>query len=392
MRVLFVSSSSGSQGGGEFFLIYLAQALKDLGVEVGLWTSSNPAMDGLCELFKPIGPVLRNNYKNTYLRKSRSFSHMLPMTVGMNDIKKQWESFSPDFLHLNKQCLEDGLDLLKLAEKTAIPQACTIHITQTASELKALLGGLRDWIARRALKNYAWPIWAISQQRAEELGGFVGLGEAVSFVANGVRLPDLEQVETTRLKMRERHSGFLTEDSTIAVTVGRIEEQKNPFRFLEILGEWKQVDPKLVGIWVGDGRLRESFESRIDEMGARDWIQCVGWVEDAGPYLSMADVYVHPARFEGLPFALLEAMAHRKPCVLSPSLARELKDMPMSTWLIAEKESSVWLPGITDPDLLDKLAGKARGLIEEKFSERVMALAYLKLYEMVIETDKPLSI
>ncbi|MEX0322340.1 MAG: glycosyltransferase family 4 protein [Puniceicoccaceae bacterium] len=388
MRVLFVSSSSGSQGGGEFFLIFLARALKDMGVEVGLWSASDSGMDGLCEMFAPIGPVFRNNYKNTYHRKSRSISHAFARTGNMSEIRKQWEDFAPDFLHINKQCLEDGLDLLKLAEETGIPQACTIHITQTASELKAFLGGVRDWIARSALKKYRFPIWAISQQRAEELGNFVGLDEAVPFVANGVAIPGDADIEKNRVQMRQQFSGFIQDGSTVAVTVGRIEEQKNPFRFLEILGQWKSAAPDLVGIWVGDGRLRDSFESRIDEIGARDWIKCVGWVDDAGPYLSVADVYVHPARFEGLPFALLEAMSYRLPCVLSPSLANELKDMPLSTWLIAEDDPESWITSIQDRDLMDELAESARSLIEEKFSEKVMAQSYINLYESVIEKGK----
>lgn len=384
MRVLFISSSSGSKGGGEFFLVFLARALKELGVEVGLWASSNPAMDGLCDLFSPIGDVFRNNYTNTYLRKTRSFSHAFDRVSSMTAIRSQWESFSPDFLHLNKQCLEDGLDLLELAQQTMIPQACTIHITQTAVELKAVMGGFRDGIARRKLRSYRFPLWAISYQRAEELGNFIGSTDAVPFVANGVRLPDLTEIENNRLEMLSQFDGFISPQSTVAVTVGRIEEQKNPFRFLEILEQWKTVNPNLVGIWVGDGRLRQAFESRIDQMNARDWIRCAGWVEDANPFLSLADVYVHPARFEGLPFSLLEAMSHKKPCVLSPSLASELKDMPLSTWIIAEEDPEAWVPQITNPSLLKELAGKARTLVEEKFSEEAMARSYVDMYKTVI--------
>ncbi|MFO7725219.1 MAG: hypothetical protein R6V45_06680, partial [Oceanipulchritudo sp.] len=108
MRVLFVSSSSGSRGGGEYFLVYLAQALKTEGVEVGLWLSSDAQMDGIAELFGDTGPVFRQPYVNTFLRRSRSLSHLLPAGRGMEALVEQWKAFKPDILHLNKQCPESS--------------------------------------------------------------------------------------------------------------------------------------------------------------------------------------------------------------------------------------------------------------------------------------------
>ncbi len=388
MRVLFVSSSSGSRGGGEFFLVYLAKALKAEGVEVGLWLSSDPQMDGIVELFGDTGPVFRQPYVNTYLRRTRSFSHLLPMDEGMDAIVEEWRSFNPDVLHLNKQCLEDGLDLLKAARKLDVAQGCTIHITQSACALKAAFGRVRDFIARRALLGYRGGIWAIAENRARALRAFLGERRDIVCIPNGVRIPAEEEIHRTAEALRKQHPHLSEGSGPVAVSVGRLEPQKDPLRFLEVMEAWKAREPGLSALWVGDGRMRPAFEERIEAMGAQDWIHCLGWQEDATAFLCLADVYVHPARFEGLPFALLEAMARGLPCVISPELAADLKDMPESLWIPLESDSGRLMEQLCDGDFLDEKGRKVREAAVRNFSLEAMARAYIDLYEGLLEERK----
>jgi len=55
MKVLLVSSSSGSHGGGEFYLALLAEGLVDLGCDVSVLMSNSANMDGLAEMIGPRG-------------------------------------------------------------------------------------------------------------------------------------------------------------------------------------------------------------------------------------------------------------------------------------------------------------------------------------------------
>jgi glycosyltransferase involved in cell wall biosynthesis len=388
MRVLFVSSSSGSRGGGEFFLVYLARALKAEGVEVGLWLSADPQMDGIVELFGEAGPVFRHPYVNTFLRRTRSLSHLRPPGREMEAILEQWRAFQPDVLHLNKQCLEDGLDLLEAARRLDVAQGCTLHITQSAVELKAVMGRLRDAIARRALRLYPGGLWAIARNRADALEGFLGGKRKVACIPNGVRIPPEEEMRETADHMRREWGERITGGGPVAVSIGRLMPQKDPMRFLEIMDSWKAREPGLTAIWVGDGEMREAFEARIRQMGAVDWIHCAGWQEEATRFLCLADAYVHPARFEGLPFALLEAMAHGLPCVISPSLAADLKDMPPETWIIAGEDPEVWLEPLTDAGRLAEKGREARALAVESFSLEAMARAYIQLYRQLLADRK----
>ncbi|NET72268.1 MAG: group 1 glycosyl transferase, partial [Sphaerospermopsis sp. SIO1G2] len=94
MKILFVSSSSGSRGGGELYLIYLGQELAKRGYDVGLWCADSPIMDELANSFVRFGKVLRYPYINTYSRQFRSLTYLYPKIN--HKIIYQWQEFKPD--------------------------------------------------------------------------------------------------------------------------------------------------------------------------------------------------------------------------------------------------------------------------------------------------------
>jgi len=77
MKILLVSTSSGSRGGGELGLLYLGQALAARGHEVALWVSDHSRMDELAAGFAPFARVHRAAYLNTYDRRGRSIASYL---------------------------------------------------------------------------------------------------------------------------------------------------------------------------------------------------------------------------------------------------------------------------------------------------------------------------
>ena len=91
-------------------------------------------------------------------------------------------------------------------------------------------------------------------------------------------------------------------------TIGRLTPQKNPKLFNDIA---KQI-PDADFIWIGNGELQHEIDAEN--------ITVTGWVktrEDLLNKLNEIDVYLQVSLWEGLPIALIEAMAMKKPLVVS---------------------------------------------------------------------------
>jgi glycosyltransferase involved in cell wall biosynthesis len=95
------------------------------------------------------------------------------------------------------------------------------------------------------------------------------------------------------------------------VTVGRVSAQKNPHSFRLIANAFKD-SPDVQFIWVGEGEL-------IDEFNGAKNIAVTGWIkaEQVREVLCSSHLYLSTALWEGLPFAVLEAMNAALPLALS---------------------------------------------------------------------------
>jgi GalNAc-alpha-(1->4)-GalNAc-alpha-(1->3)-diNAcBac-PP-undecaprenol alpha-1,4-N-acetyl-D-galactosaminyltransferase len=68
---------------------------------------------------------------------------------------------------------------------------------------------------------------------------------------------------------------------------------------------------------LGHGPLRAALEKRARELEIADRVIFMGRVDDPFPYYRAAIAFVHPARFEGMPNAVLEAMSEGLPPIVS---------------------------------------------------------------------------
>lgn len=379
LKILLASTSSGSRGGGELCLLYLARALTERGHEVSLWMSTHPRMDELAALFAPIGKVIRTGYKNTYDYRTRSLAHIFGGRVA-RQIAAQWREIAPDVIHINKQNLEDGLDLLDAAERSGIPSIATIHITQSAGYLRARHAFARDWIAARRLRRYHGILVPTLDQRERELRAFAGSAARIRTVLNGVPIPDLSAQPDVRNSVRAELR--VAPGGTLFVGVGRVVGQKRPLLWLEWAEKIRRSVPGARFAWVGDGALAGDFDRAVLEHGLTDSVRRIAWTNDVQPYLRAADAFLHTAEFEGLSFALLEALAAALPVVVTENLLAEL---PFLTGDVSVALQPGCESTLADRDGLAALGAKARRLAEEKFSFATMAANYERLYREALE-------
>lgn len=380
IKILLVSSSSGSRGGGELYLLYLGRALAQRGHKVTLWAAGHPRMDELSNSFSCFGDVIRSEYINTYDHPGRSLSTRFNFGKS-SAIAAEWRGIRPEVIHINKQNLEDGLDLLRAATQSGIPSICTIHLTQSAKYLGAQFSTLRDFVSRKALKTYRGPLVTVLESRKKDLARFIGHEDRISVVPNGVPLFDLAKLRSLR-RIKRAELQLDTADF-LFLALGRMVAQKRPMLFLQLAEKIHAKIPHARFLWVGDGNLSKDWDQWVADRQLASVIRRISWQPDVQPFLCAADAFLHVAEYEGLPLALLEAMSAGLPCAVAENLLAEMPFLnPANSVSVGEDDK--WIAPLTNHDYLTKIGEAARKIVEEQFTHSRMAIAYEPLYRKLL--------
>lgn len=99
------------------------------------------------------------------------------------------------------------------------------------------------------------------------------------------------------------------------ITVGRIDDNKNQKMLVEAFIEIADAHPDWELHLYGDGESREKIEKIAKDSKALDRIVFHGVVNNVPEVMGEADIFVLPSKVEGMPNALIEAMAMGKACI-----------------------------------------------------------------------------
>ena len=97
--------------------------------------------------------------------------------------------------------------------------------------------------------------------------------------------------------------------------VGRLEKQKNPLLALRSFSFIQRDYPKCTLHYYGEGSLRSEIEDQIRKDGLEERVFLHGEVSNTGDYLAKSCLYILCSDYEGMPNALMEAMAVGVPCI-----------------------------------------------------------------------------
>jgi glycosyltransferase involved in cell wall biosynthesis len=103
--------------------------------------------------------------------------------------------------------------------------------------------------------------------------------------------------------------------SRVLLAVARLVPQKGLDVAVEALPAIRAVEPHALLVVLGEGPERARLEARARELGVGDAVLLPGRAGDVAPWLALADLLVHPARWEGFGLVLLEAMLAALPVV-----------------------------------------------------------------------------
>jgi glycosyltransferase involved in cell wall biosynthesis len=170
----------------------------------------------------------------------------------------------------------------------------------------------------RALNRTTLPwtdqVWAVSAETAASLRRACGpRAPRLEVLPNGVPVEQVraEAVGAAALRVE---LGIDPAHSVVG-TVAVFRAQKRLVDWIEVAGRVARCRADVTFVLVGDGPEMANVAAAIAAHGLQDRVRLTGFRPDGRRYLGLMDVYLLTSEFEGMPIALLEAMALGKAVV-----------------------------------------------------------------------------
>lgn len=252
----------------------------------------------------------------------------------------------PDGIHVVTGSPRSCLALRAQAIASGIP----LVITESQVD-QELLVSAAERAEIRASYDAALAVVFVAEGNRSTMANVVGIDSANTvLIPNGVDVSRLARYRRTILRPRV---------PARLVTVARLSPEKS----LDILVAAVGLLPRdlVCGLDIhGNGPIRSELSQQIVRCGLADRVFLRGWTADVIPVLARSDLFILPSAAEGMPYALLEAMAVGLPVVCS--------DVPGNTEALAAGSAGCLVPrsnpraladGIRD-SLLDPGSTEAR--------------------------------
>jgi glycosyltransferase involved in cell wall biosynthesis len=286
----------------------------------------------------------------------------------------------------------DGVDLVHahlfgdslhgyLAARAAgeLPVLLTLHIgVEGLNRLQHL--GYR-WLVRRADRSVA----CSEAVRQSFLESVPEAESRLRAVPNGIEVPP--PVETTPDERRRlRQSLGLDPDAVIVAALGRLVPQKAFDLLISAFARLSREEHRSTRlVLLGEGPDGEALARHAEQQGVGDRVVLAGFRPDVYELLEVIDVVVFSSLFEGLPVALLEAMAMAR-CIVAT-------DVPGMVEAVRGEREAVIVPRgdvgelskglervLQDAELREHLGREARRRFVQEFTAEKMVERYEETY------------
>lgn len=234
-------------------------------------------------------------------------------------------------------------------------------------------------ITERFLANFTNVIIADSK---EVKYGLIQQGikeEKIVIVYNGV---EVNLISTSKLVLKKRLN--LPEDAIVIGTVARLVPLKNIDLLIEVSLKLFLIYPNLRVVVIGGGPLLNHFKRKAEKLKER--IKFLGEINNARELLNIFDIFVLPSLSEGMPIAVLEAMATGLPVVATNvGGVSEVVEDSQTGFLVPSGNSNIMAEAIikilNNPELAKTMGEEGKKRVKEKFSLEKMVNDYEFLYE-----------
>ena len=187
---------------------------------------------------------------------------------------------------------------------------------------------------------------ALYRMVADRVNGFIAVSDEVeqairqtirvdrsriTTICNGV---DVRRYQRKVDRMAIRTSLGLEEEDQVMILVGTLKEQKGHYYLIQAAASLIAQNNNLHILFPGDGPLRASLQQQVQQLGLEKHIHFLGSRKDIPDLLAASDYFVLPSLWEGLPMALIEAMAGGLPVLATCVSGSQQVVVPGETGLL----------------------------------------------------------
>ena len=222
--------------------------------------------------------------------------------------------------------------------------------------------------------------------------------EKIVTIPNALDLDALDALAGPADGARVRRAAGIGPREIVLLSVGRLEENKGFHILAAALAALKEHSGRLAHeswrwVVVGDGPYRPALQSVLQASGIAGQTLLAGKLSDADlhAWYEAADLFVHPTLYEGSSLVTLEAMAHRRACVVTDAGGLPDKvSTGLNGWIVPAGDPSALSAAISGalerPETLVQLGLAGRTTVEERFSWTSAVTSTLELYRQLLRS------
>lgn len=181
----------------------------------------------------------------------------------------------------------------------------------------------KNWIyypVERYLSRFTDRLILINDEDYRRAQSFPVRGSVERIMGIGMRLDTLQDSRKTdytmgktdaKVDLYERYS--IPDNYGILISVGELTKRKNHIVMIDAMKEL--LDLPLVYVICGSGPWEDKLKEHVKEQGLENRVKFAGYVDEVPAMLRKADCFVFPSFQEGLPVAVMEAMAVGLPVI-----------------------------------------------------------------------------
>jgi len=202
---------------------------------------------------------------------------------------------------------------------------------------------------------------------------------------------NLKEIDQNRLAIKERGRFGLNPKDIILINMAYFNEQKVQEYIIRSLAEITKTKNNVKLVLLGWGQREPILRKTVEELRLAGRVIFTGkkYHDEALKLLSLSDIYVSSSLWEGLPIAVLEAMAFRKPIVATDIIGnREAVTDGKTGILVPPKNPKAMAEAIMklihNPALAKNMGKKGRDRVERVFNIENFISAHEEFYREIL--------